>query len=421
MSSAIGSGRVRAARKVRHAIVVAAVALVGWVGFGLWWNWSLAGLPEIGDPFDVAAFERSRLVEPDEDALPLYRQATTLLNPRGSSRRTGGDEAPYFLRWEAADPAERGRLDENRAALDVWLKATEKQKCSLEELSQLFVYYEFMQQAGLEASRLEASGDFKSAWTWYRAILRSMDHGERGLGIAGRRDQLRVRAALAEPVLRWAADGRVDVKTLRGALADLVALHEGAPREIDTYKTTYIELMHIIEVGATTPTNYIGPVVPLLGVLPSSTNRVWMPMRQEPERSRRVLRLIFANWLAWEGRPRAERPGPLPHDEEGPILYPLPPDAPASARALPPERLTPWYRSSSYARFLYLGQDDENLCEYVIVRERAARAHLIVAVAEQIYRREHGGQAPPSREALVGPYLKRLPDGLDGPLPKVEE
>ena len=47
-----------------------------------------------------------------------------------------------------------------------------------------------------------------------------------------------------------------------------------------------------------------------------------------------------------------------------------------------------------------------------IDRERPRQARLVVHLADQLYRREHGGP-PPSPAALVGPYLKGLPEGYD--------
>jgi hypothetical protein len=49
-------------------------------------------------------------------------------------------------------------------------------------------------------------------------------------------------------------------------------------------------------------------------------------------------------------------------------------------------------------------------------RERARQARLVVHLADQLYRREHGGHPPPSPSALVGPYLKALPEWLDEPM-----
>ncbi len=43
------------------------------------------------------------------------------------------------------------------------------------------------------------------------------------------------------------------------------------------------------------------------------------------------------------------------------------------------------------------------------MRERANHRALIVLLASELYRRDRG-TAPPSDEALVGPYLESLPD-----------
>ena len=62
-------------------------------------------------------------------------------------------------------------------------------------------------------------------------------------------------------------------------------------------------------------------------------------LRGEPERSRRVLRLLAANDLAWCDRPAVERPAfAVPRLR----IYQADPSAPPAARALPPEELARW-------------------------------------------------------------------------------
>jgi hypothetical protein len=58
------------------------------------------------------------------------------------------------------------------------------------------------------------------------------------------------------------------------------------------------------------------------------------------------------------------------------------------------------------------------------LRERRAYHDLVMVLAEEIYRRERG-RRPPSEDALVGTYLKSLPDDGsadldDGTAPTVE-
>ena len=46
----------------------------------LWWSIQLVGLPDIGEPFDVAAFRSFRIPD-DRNAFVLYRQAARWLKP----------------------------------------------------------------------------------------------------------------------------------------------------------------------------------------------------------------------------------------------------------------------------------------------------------------------------------------------------
>ena len=75
------------------------------------------------------------------------------------------------------------------------------------------------------------------------------------------------------------------------------------------------------------------------------------------------------------------------------------------ARALSPSALDRWLTSTSDARELLRGWD----LRAVRLRERANHRALVVLLAGELYRRDHGTY-PPSDEALVGPYLKELPD-----------
>src|SRR5262249_9055673 len=61
-------------------VVLAACVAVAATAFAIWWFNSLNGLPDIGDPFDVAAFRAFRL--PDEqNAFAYLRRAKEKLSP----------------------------------------------------------------------------------------------------------------------------------------------------------------------------------------------------------------------------------------------------------------------------------------------------------------------------------------------------
>jgi len=164
---------------------------------------------------------------------------------------------------------------------------------------------------------------------------------------------------------------------------------------------------------------------------------------REPERSRRVLRLLCANYLAHvESRERPpRRPAvlamcsyldssiPITKRKIGVPLYPVSPEAPAGARALPPQEVAGWLVATLDAKLRLLRGYDEWLPpvrarDGRTVADRRAYRDLVIMLATEIYRRERGS-LPPSEEALVGTYLKSLPDdGLadvsDGPTPTVQ-
>ncbi len=134
----------------------------------------------------------------------------------------------------------------------------------------------------------------------------------------------------------------------------------------------------------------------------------WRSLWREPERSRRVIRLLTANWLAYEDLPPERRPRPdpsvVPFD-----FYSFGPEAPASARALTPEAMDAWFESAYDAQkvFVYLNASG------VRFTERANDEELLVLLASELYRRDHGTE-PPSPAMLVGPYLKRMPSTFAG-------
>jgi hypothetical protein len=145
---------------------------------------------------------------------------------------------------------------------------------------------------------------------------------------------------------------------------------------------------------------------------------------REPERSRRVLRLLFANWLAhvetpelrrrkpadWVSFPLRLSTNPIRNGTTGVPLYPVSPVAPAGARSLPPRVLASWLVTTNDAKLRilvinsYMPWSPANH-----LRDRKAHRELVIMLATEIYHRERGA-LPPSEEALIGTYLKSLPD-----------
>jgi hypothetical protein len=129
----------------------------------------------------------------------------------------------------------------------------------------------------------------------------------------------------------------------------------------------------------------------------------WRFWRRETDRSRRVFRLVMANWVAYLDLPPDQRPDSDPSVATN-DFYSFGPDAPAKARVLSPEALARWLGTTSDVQELL------KICDgrFVRIKEHADHRALVILLGTQLYRRDHGSD-PPEPEALVGPYLKRLP------------
>jgi hypothetical protein len=402
----------------RRRLLGAAVLIVAIVATPpLLWLMQLTGLPDVGDPFDVTEFRASTV--PDErNAFVLYKQAAALLNTKPAYLTAPGVKADMLARWSAAVPEVRRWADENRAALAVYRKGAERPDAFDPEIGldqENFITFgalsSFRALAYLEASRLEELGDMAGAWDLYRATMRAAHHV--GMhGDAYRRKMMKFwHRDLRNRLLTWADDRKTTPALLRQAIDDVVACEALAPSEQDSLKAGYIEVIELLE-GPGNP----GHRVPLMRfrrfwnadfqLTPEQIQTLWDMwrfIRREPERSRRVIRLLTANWLAYFDLPETDRPKPdlqvTSFD-----LYRFGPQAPAAARALSPESLDRWfdtaYDAQEALRFL-----DANGVQAI---ERASHADFLVLLGSELYRRDHGSE-PPAPEALVGPYLKNLP------------
>ncbi len=264
----------------------------------------------------------------------------------------------------------------------------------------------------LEASRLEDQGDMAGAWGWYRAMVRTIHHvGMRGS--VQRRFSIQLwYGQLHDRLATWSANPNTSPALLRQALADIVACKAMTPSEQDSLKSSYLDVNRLFD----SPKNPAGTV-------PSTKFRqswnpnnkltreevqklwdVWRIWRREPERSRRVIRLLAANWLAYLDLPPHNRPKPDP-SVAAVDIYPLGLESPPNACALSPELLESWFESAHDAQELlrYLKPNAvQNL-------ERAHHGEILLLLATELYRRDHNGANPPTSEALVGLYLERLP------------
>ncbi len=105
---------------------------------------------------------------------------------------------------------------------------------------------------------------------------------------------------------------------------------------------------------------------------------------------------------------------PVTKRKIGVPLYPVNPGVSAGARALPPQEVAGWLVATLDARMKLIREYDEWLPpvrarDPRTVADLRAHRELVIMLATEIYHRERGS-LPPSEEALVGTYLKSLPD-----------
>ncbi len=412
----------------RTLLAVGALILAGSTALFTWWTTTLTGLPDVGDPFDIEAF--CQPIPDDTNAFVLYKQAAAILPKE--------PDLPANYDWATAPQAQRDWIDESHEAFALWKKGTERPDALYvnpaaitfdSKLDVAQALRSFCRMALVEGSRLEGEGDFDKALDLYLSVLRCSRHcGKRGTFIERMIGMHRWAGAR---LTRWAADAKVDARMLRRALDAAIAAEKTTAPTSDGLKDEYLGMIHSFgdpemmvklhdyemvpdpKGGSTTVYGQHG--------WKSGAIRVGRRSINEPERSRRVIRMIFANWLAYCDLPSARQPRRVGPSANATMsgsansilsdLYVVGEDAPTTARALPPEQLACWFASTMDAKLAvpnFIGVDK------AIAGERSSRDAMLFTLAIELYKREHG-QYPERNEELVGPYLEELPPGYSAP------
>ena len=437
-SKAVELLRKRLRQWLRVVVVLTACIAVAATAFAIWWLNSLNGLPDIGDPFDVAAFRAFRL--PDEqNAFTYLRRADEALTPMPAGTRAAG--VPGVVSWSQTDPTLRDWVEANRRALELFQQGAEQADAANPAGDHEVNGTRSAWLALLEGSKRQEGSDSAGAWDCYRAVLRMTTHMRRR-GCLHQRFDVNVywNGSLRKRLAAWAADPRTTIRQLRAALDEV---QKGEPRaEWDAFamKSGYLEMIRSLEqpIHPFTRQEIEGESTYRLDDMQLSAEMVGHLdaarhfLLREPERSRRVLRLLCANWLADVESPVPGRAGPAARarltsgkNSVTLPLYPVSPDAPTGARSLPPGDIAVWLVTTEDAKLRILVADrfgwpwpPDRL------QDRRAHRELLIMLATELYRRERGS-LPSSDEALVGTYLKSLPDDRspdvdDGTAPTVE-
>ena len=382
---------------------------------------SLRGLPAIPEPFDTRACAVIPIPD-DENAFTFFRRATDRFVGKESDVESGSGS---YTSWSQIPPESLRSLEQNRESLDLWLEGTKRDRAvyiqpgsvTIETLLPVTQRLRtFTKLASLKAMRLRLDGDHVGAWAWIRANLRSgLLAGQNGFPIE-RLVGISLYGDASAQARHWAGDPGVNAKLLRRALDDVLAAEAIAPDYARIIHYEYYSLMNTLDDPAMTGRALMS-TPPGRRTWRDSARLRLMPayaiLRREPERSRRLIRLMIANMLSACELPAEERArrsiavGWM-------NLYRSAPDGPTP---IAPEDLAAWYETTLYAKPLLQGSWN---IEATRRREESARSALIVHLAERLYEKERG-RPPSSPEELVGPYLKALPAGYirisDDPTP----
>ena len=324
----------------------------------VWWATQLAALPDIGDPFDVAEFRRFTIPD-DRNAFIPYREAASSLKPWEPYQKTLGNRVDMLAPWSKAIPQLRQWAEENREALTIFRKGSERPDAldpvspfdpTYRQKSPSLRFLHFLSL--LEASRREEQGDMAGAGDWYRADLRAAHHLAMHGTTLRRMEAQNWRRSLQDRIAAWAANSRTTPALLRQALEDVVACESLAVSESYTLKAEYVWIDQTLkapksQAGEVPSMKFRGILPPEYQLTPEQLQDIWDAWRfwrREPERSRRVIRLMIANWLAYYEMPPDLRPKPDWSTNSAYALYPFGPDTPANARKLSPQSLDRWFR-----------------------------------------------------------------------------
>jgi hypothetical protein len=267
----------------------------------------IASVPDVGAPFDVAAFEAMELV-PANNAADRYIAAVSLLQP-GEDR--DAMEKVNDNGWSAATPALIKWVDDNAAAAAEWRLATEMSEAMhvspQDHVAGVIPNFVGLRSlyyiARMNAEHCLADGDVESAWGWLHGLLRASRHCAQHCTLAGRLIAASLFAAGTSAIERWAADPRVDARLLQQALQDVAALETMASPNSTRLKFEFLEKQAYYEDTPSVAETWIE-----MTHQSKSLGRVPMYFAGEPEYSRRLNQLLFRRWFHLIDQPLWARP-----------------------------------------------------------------------------------------------------------------
>jgi len=411
--------------RLKWLVIGVAIAFVpALVGYRLY---ELFAVPEVGEPFDVAAFTSYTL--PDaQNAYTHYRKAVALYvreetviasDPTFKSEEfwTNRTEAEKEG-WEHANPAVRRWVEVNRPALDEWKRGadlSESLKVPLSDVSKtppwgsdLLGVRNCARLLLLEGNRLAAEGRFATSWDCYRVLLRSGRH----LAMHATFLDSMVGDGLVEMGehggVRWSAEKQVRAADLRKGIRDVLSAREMRTPASDAVKVEYLYLHDFADKG----------------IVFGKVNPFWLRFTGYPVQTGRIGRLVVANLLTQADRPQYRR---LPVHPGSLGLFELDPAGAPDPKLRQPEEIERRAESSAVILANAVRPFSPDSAAEIVTHNPRVLVHnfsmayqvqdttqarldaLLLALALELHYREHA-EFPVSLDELVKRgYLKSIP------------
>ena len=375
----------------------------------------LANVPDLGEPFDVAAFVGDA-IPPEENAFTDYRAAQTMrvqliegLRLKGVTEPANHDEV-YKQGWEAADAAMRAWVDDHRPALAVWRRGAEKERAldaspaTMTFSTQLAAAQElrsFVRIALVDQMRCLHEGDVDEAWKLARAGYRSGGHAShRGPLIAGLIG-IALHAMSAGGMQRWAEHPAVTADQLRAGLAQVKADFALYESQSNLLRTEYLALRNSLRVpGWMDNLNSFGGDI---DAIPVRVQLGFFWMVGEPELTIRLYRHIIANQTREIDQPLAMRRKLVGSGFA--MLFDTDPTVARAPGELDATQIDRVVKLSIVSKMILPATKQMDIS---IQRFLGRQATLEVLFAAQTYRRDKG-EFPENLDALVPEYLEAVP------------
>jgi hypothetical protein len=393
-----------------YLTIALTAGVVGWREVSLW------RLPDAPESFDLAKYGRVEVPDAD-NAMVAYREVFARFGDLDARKyKVESVKAWYVYDWSAADPEVRRWAEDHRAALEAWLPANDRPDSLLVQPEELRIATRleeaqtlrpYTRLALLEGSRLEQSGDLAGAWRMYRATLRASRHVARHGGTNQRLIGHAILTKAAQNIETWIDRPGMTPELIRRAIGDVEACRAMTSPASEAVRAEYFSTRDLVnDTDGWANLSDSGPY--------SRTN--WLNqfgggrwarrfVRNDPERSARVLRLIAAGYLAQCDRPPALRPKLVYPNW---MIYDHDKLTPQAVREISPEALEAWTRDS----ILYAIGPFSNMLQSRLDTEPGLLENLALTMAERAFAIERG-RPPRTYGELLGPYLRTLPAGIE--------